>query len=213
VRASWQDPLPGATQQAPMRWHPYADFGYVIPMTFKGCWDRAGAVAVVAKSVMLLAACVGLVATALAACGTPAATVAGRPEASSASTTMFPRYAITIRTLHGLGTILTDGEGYTLYLFLPDNQSGRSSCTGFCATAWPPLVLPSGIEAPLAGPGVKASLLRTTIRPDGSVQITYNGWPLYLWSQDTAPGQATGQGVTNLGGLWYVESPEGNPIR
>jgi predicted lipoprotein with Yx(FWY)xxD motif len=134
-----------------------------------------------------------------------------RPLAAPTST--LPQYEVTTRDLHGLGTALVDGEGYTLYLFMPDDHSGHSTCTGDCAAEWPPLVLPGGIDAPIAGPGIESSLLGTTRRADGGVQVTYNGWPLYLWPIDASPGQATGQGINNLGGLWYVESPAGNPIR
>jgi predicted lipoprotein with Yx(FWY)xxD motif len=112
----------------------------------------------------------------------------------------------------GLGTVLVNGQGFTLYLFVPDKQSGSSSCSGQCAQGWPPLVLPAGTTTPLAGPGVQSSLLGTTDRSDGSVQVTYNKWPLYTWVGDSAPGQATGQALNNLGGLWYVLSPSGQEI-
>ena len=64
----------------------------------------------------------------------------------------------------------------------------------------------------MAGPGIDAGLLGTTARTDGTHQVTYNGWPLYLWPPDRAPGKATGQALTNAGGLWYVLSPAGKPI-
>ncbi|MGH9029002.1 MAG: COG4315 family predicted lipoprotein [Acidimicrobiales bacterium] len=108
--------------------------------------------------------------------------------------------------------MLENGEGLTLYLFVTDHQSGHSTCNGECAQGWPPLRLPSGVSQPLAGPGVKSSLLGITTRSDGSVQVTYNRWPLYTWVGDSGPGQATGQGINNLGGLWYVLSPTGREI-
>ena len=64
----------------------------------------------------------------------------------------------------------------------------------------------------MAGPGIESRLLGTTMRTDGVTQITYNGWPLYLGPPDRAPGMATGQALTNAGGLWYVLSPAGHPI-
>jgi predicted lipoprotein with Yx(FWY)xxD motif len=124
-----------------------------------------------------------------------------------------PSYEITTAQEGGLGTVLVDGKGFTLYLFLPDDRSSHSRCTGICAAAWPPLILPKGVASPLAGPGVRSSLLGTTVRSDGSRQVTYNGWPLYLYTIDMTPGQATGQGLNNLGGLWYVLNPRGSPIR
>ncbi len=107
----------------------------------------------------------------------------------------------------GLGTVLVDGKGMTLYLFVPDTQMATSTCYSACAQAWPPLLLPAGVTSPFAGPGVQSSLLGTTHRSDGTTQITYNKWPLYLWVGDSQPGQATGQGINNYGGLWYVLSP------
>ena len=74
------------------------------------------------------------------------------------------------------------------------------------------MLLVEGVKAPLAGPGVKASLLGTTVRTGGIEQITYNGWPLYLWHDDSQPGQATGQGLNDSGGLWYVLDPDGVPV-
>jgi predicted lipoprotein with Yx(FWY)xxD motif len=124
-----------------------------------------------------------------------------------------PDYEVSTAQEGGLGTVLVDGKGYTLYLFVPDDHSSHSRCVGICAAAWPPLLLPKAVPLPVAGPGVRSSLLGTTLRSDGSRQVTYDGWPLYTYTIDMAPGQATGQGLNNLGGLWYVVSPRGTPIR
>jgi predicted lipoprotein with Yx(FWY)xxD motif len=102
-----------------------------------------------------------------------------------------------------LGSILVDGDGKTLYLFTPDNQ-GESVCYDQCEAAWPPLV--DQIEA---GDGVDASLLGTAPRTDGSDQVTYNGWPLYYFANDTAPGDTNGQAINDV---WYVLAPEGDAI-
>ncbi len=126
-----------------------------------------------------------------------------------------PSYEITVRNVPHLGTILVDGGGLTLYLFVPDKQSSHSTCDDVCALQWPPLVLPEGVAAPVAGPGVDPALLSVSTRTDSTIggrQVNYNGWPLYTWPLDTAPGQATGQGLNNAGGLWYVLSPRGTPI-
>jgi predicted lipoprotein with Yx(FWY)xxD motif len=112
----------------------------------------------------------------------------------------------------GLGTVLVDGQGFTLYVFAPDKQSGTSTCNGSCALAWPPLTLPTGVTTPVAGSGVNQSLLATTKRSDGTTQVTYNRWPLYLWQGDSQPGQATGQALDQSGGLWYTLSPSGSEI-
>lgn len=107
-----------------------------------------------------------------------------------------------------LGEVLVGPDGRTLYMFDPDAQ-GDSTCYDQCATAWPPLTLDDGVE-PAAGEGVDAALLGTTERTDGTTQVTYDGWPLYYWAQDAAPGDATGQAVNDV---WWVLDASGEPIR
>ena len=124
-----------------------------------------------------------------------------------------PYYEVKTGAVPGLGTVLVNGQGLTLYMFVPDHQRGQSTCYKKCASAWPPLRLPAGVTIPVAAGRAEASLLGTTIRTDGGLQITYNGWPLYLWEVDTGPGQATGQGIDSLGGVWYVLSPKGKVIK
>jgi len=139
----------------------------------------------------------------LAAAVVTSAVVAGCGGAPAAS---LPRYEVLARSIPGLGRVITDGQGLTLYMYAPDRQ-GRSRCYGFCARQWPPVMLPRGVTRPKAGPGVRASLLGTVRRANGQLQETYGGWPLYLWIGDTAPGQATGQADDM--GLWYVLSVTG----
>lgn len=112
--------------------------------------------------------------------------------------------------VQGVGRIVADAEGYTLYLYTPDHQ-GRSTCYGTCAQVWPPLLLPPGVTKPKALGGVKQALLGTTRRRGGALQITYNHWPLYLYLDDSAPGDATGQGEGM--GAWYVLSVAGTVDR
>ena len=107
-----------------------------------------------------------------------------------------------------LGRILVDGRGRTLYLFARD-RNGRSACSGSCAAYWPPL-LTAG--KPRAGAGAKASLLGTTRRSDGRLQVTYRHHPLYTYVGDSGKGQTSGQGLNLSGGLWWVLSPAGNKI-
>ena len=129
--------------------------------------------------------------------------------AASAASGPVPVYEVRTGTVHGLGKVLVDGQGFTLYVFAPDKHSGRSTCYGRCASAWPPLVLPSGVSQTPAGSGVRSALLGTTTRRDATVQVTYKKWPLYTWVVDTAPGDDTGQDLNNLGGKWYVITPTG----
>ena len=107
-----------------------------------------------------------------------------------------------------LGQILVDDKGLTLYLFVADTGTA-STCYSSCATIWPP-VLTTG--APQAGTGVNASLLGTTTRTDGKVEVTYAGHPLYYFLQDKAPGDTKGQGINGFGGLWWVLGPSGAAI-
>jgi predicted lipoprotein with Yx(FWY)xxD motif len=118
-----------------------------------------------------------------------------------------PGYEVGIASVDGLGRVLVDGGGYTLYMYTPDHR-GRSTCYQICARQWPPLLLPRGVRHPVAGRGVDAALLGTVTRTNGSVQVTYNKWPLYRFDADVDPGQATGQGDDM--GLWYVLSPSGS---
>jgi predicted lipoprotein with Yx(FWY)xxD motif len=124
-----------------------------------------------------------------------------------------PYYEVTTGRVSGLGNVLVDGQGLTLYMFVPDAQRGQSTCYDACASGWPPLRLPTGVTIPVVAGQAEASLLGTTTRKDGGQQVTYNGWPLYLWVGDTGPGQATGQGIDSLGGDWYVLSPKGEVIK
>jgi predicted lipoprotein with Yx(FWY)xxD motif len=158
------------------------------------------------RALFVWVSCVAVIV--LASCSGPQAT---RPPGATPSNT--PSYEVSTAQLKGLGTVLVDGGGYTLYLFVPDDHASHSTCSGICADEWPPLLLPTGVAAARPGKGVQAALLGTTVRADGSVQVTYAGWPLYTWPDDLSPGQATGQGLNNVGGLWYVVSPQGNPIR
>ena len=107
-----------------------------------------------------------------------------------------------------LGRILVDSKGITLYDFPPDKGT-TSVCYGACAALWPPLITKG---KPLAGPGVRASLLGTTKRKDGKLEVTYNGHPLYYFVSDRKPGQTTGQGLIQFGGPWWVLSPAGKEI-
>jgi predicted lipoprotein with Yx(FWY)xxD motif len=107
-----------------------------------------------------------------------------------------------------LGRILVDGGGRTLYLFEKDKR-GKSVCAGRCASFWPPLIA-SG--RPLAIAGAKASLLGTTRRVDGRLQITYNHHPLYRFVKDVEKGQTNGEEVDAFGAEWYALSPTGAKV-
>jgi predicted lipoprotein with Yx(FWY)xxD motif len=144
----------------------------------------------------------------VAACGSSGKT----PSTKSTSTTK-PVSAVVIGTRNepGLGTVLVDGQGKTVYQFVPD-AGKHVTCTGGCASVWPPVMLPSGAHISGSG-GVKASLLGSDPDPSGGRVVTYAGWPLYTYVADGSPGSHTGQGINLNGGLWYVMSPSGSAIK
>jgi predicted lipoprotein with Yx(FWY)xxD motif len=107
-----------------------------------------------------------------------------------------------------LGRVLVDGRGRTIYLFEKDKH-GKSACSGKCAGFWPPLIT-SG--KPLATAGAKASLLGTTRRADGRLQVTYNHHPLYTFVKDTRKGQTNGEELNVFGAGWYAVSTAGAKI-
>ena len=147
---------------------------------------------------LITAACGGTTSTATAS---PASSPTASPVASPAATGT----KIAVAANAKLGPILVDDKGMTVYLFVADTGTA-STCYTSCATIWPP-VLTTG--APQAGTGADASLLGTTTRTDGKVEVTYAGHPLYYFVQDKAAGDATGQGVNGFGGLWWVLTPSG----
>jgi predicted lipoprotein with Yx(FWY)xxD motif len=107
-----------------------------------------------------------------------------------------------------LGLILVKSGGHTIYLFAKD-RNGKSACSGSCSQFWPP-VLTHG--RPTGGPGVKTSLLGTTRRTNGSLQVTYNRHPLYTFALDKQAGQTRGEGNLAFGARWYAVSAKGTAI-
>lgn len=138
-----------------------------------------------------------IAATIFAACsatgGSPATTAAPTGQAQGSAGTG----ATTVATASSstFGAILTGANGMTLYTFSGD-APGKSTCTGGCATAWPPLTVPAG-QRPSAGTGVTGSLT-TLARADGTTQVAYDGLPLYYWQGDAKPGDVTGDGVNGF---------------
>ena len=108
----------------------------------------------------------------------------------------------------GLGKILVDGSGRTLYLFQRD-RAKRSACAGACAKAWPPLTVRGGLSA---GDGTTMGLIGTTRRADGTREVTYAGHPLYRFSGDAKAGDVNGQGSNAFGAEWYVLDGSGKKV-
>ncbi len=115
--------------------------------------------------------------------------------------------AVQLREHDEYGDILVGPEELTVYMFDNDTQGeGASACHDDCAEAWPPLTVE---DEPTAGEAVEADLT-TFEREDGTTQVAANGWPLYHFAEDQAPGDANGQGV---GDVWWVLQPDGTPIQ
>ena len=152
---------------------------------------------------MVLAACGGSSTSSSSGSGTGyGAPTSGSPGGSG------PASVVGTKT-GSLGTFLVDGKGRALYLWEADHGA-TSACSGACAQAWPPLTT-SG--TPKASGSVKASLLGTTKRTDGTSEVTYAGHPLYLFAGDTQPGQTTGQGSNGFGAPWWVVTPAGKALQ
>lgn len=130
----------------------------------------------------------------------PSVTPAASPSAQSGVTVGTTKTA--------LGTFLVGPDGKTLYLFEADTTA-TSTCSGACAQGWPPL-LTNG--SPVAGSTVKQSLLATTKRSDGTMQVVYNGHPLYYFVGDTKAGDTNGEGLNAFGAGWDVVNPAGAKI-
>jgi predicted lipoprotein with Yx(FWY)xxD motif len=158
----------------------------------------------------LFAACwFGLIAiVAVAGCGgsSNGSATAATKQKSSGGSAGAGGGTVAVANNSQLGRILVDSQGRTLYMFAKD-MNGTSSCSGQCATFWPPVVAKG---KPTAGGGVTASMLGTTKGSGGTMQVTYAGHPLYTYAGDTGPGQAKGNGLTNFGGLWSAVTTSGS---
>ena len=106
-----------------------------------------------------------------------------------------------------VGKVLVGANGRTLYLFTAD-KGAKSVCYGQCAAYWPPLIA----GKPTAGAGLKASMLGTTKRKDGKLQVTYHGHPLYYFLPDKKAGDIKGQGYVHFGGAWWTVSAAGAKV-
>ncbi|MDX6609551.1 MAG: hypothetical protein QOF85_1476 [Solirubrobacterales bacterium] len=112
---------------------------------------------------------------------------------------------VSVATVPKLGKVIVDSKGFTLYDFHKD-KGGKSSCYGACAQVWPPLISEG---KPQVGEGAMASKLGTTKRKDGTLQVTYAGWPLYTYVEDKKPGDTKGNDFSSFGAQWYALLPSG----
>jgi len=144
------------------------------------------------------------------AASTSAGTASTQSTAAPTSTTAATGPGVSVETKHAkLGTILAAGpKKLTVYMFEADKGTA-SSCSGACAKVWPPVTTAGAPTA--AGSAVSADL-GTTMRSDGSEQVTYKGHPLYFYDDDKDAGDAYGQGSKAFGASWYVLKPNGSKL-
>jgi len=165
-----------------------------------------------ARRLLLGSLALGAAATVAACSSSSPSTAAGSPGRATASASS-AAVTISAKSVPGVGTILVNGKGQTLYL-LTSEQGGKITCTkaSGCTKFWPETLLASGVTAAKAGSGVQASMLGTVTDAGGNLEVTYNHWPLYTFVKDSGPGMAHGQGLMGFGGTWYVLNASGNPV-
>lgn len=143
----------------------------------------------------------------VAGCGTAAETPAPAGSATRSGAALTSAVTELRTTSTAVGTVVSDGNGMTLYMFTKDTQGATSSaCTGPCLAAWPPAIAGAGLPKVTGVTGEVA----TIDTADGRKQLTLSGWPLYYFADDSRPGAVLGQGV---GSVWYVLDPTGNPVK
>jgi predicted lipoprotein with Yx(FWY)xxD motif len=151
----------------------------------------------------------------LAACGTSGNSSGGGgpygPAASSTPAAGAPAAGAATLTLRhtSLGTILTNGQGFTLYAFEADTGT-TSACSGACAAAWPPAT--TSVAHVTVTSGATKSLAGEITRADGQRQLTYAGHPLYRYSGDSSPGSTNGQGSEAFGAQWDALTATGTEV-
>jgi predicted lipoprotein with Yx(FWY)xxD motif len=147
---------------------------------------------------------VGPVTTAAPAVTTsPTVVVPATTAPAPSPTTTVANGMVAVKAGHSsFGEVVTDTAGNSLYL-LTSETGGKFTCTqGLCTTFWPPLLVPAGTKV-VGGPGVKGTV-GVIKRPEGTTQVTYNGYPVYHYKSDSAPGDTMGEGVQSFGGTWYL---------
>ena len=152
------------------------------------------------RSLLIMSLAAVALLSACAKSSTPSSGGSTPPPSSAAAGSL----KIASSDVSGVGTVLVNDAGFTLY-HLKTETPGKIVCTGSCVGVWPPVLLPAGVMAAHAGTGLPGTL-GTIHRPDGGTQVTYNGFPLYTYSGDTAAGQANGQGIQ---GVWFAVTSTG----
>ncbi len=150
----------------------------------------------------------------LAACGSKSSSSMSGGVAGAHKTIGMPSTMFSAAKVPGLGTVLVDGRGRTVYILTTgDHTNVPCTDSSGCTKVWPDLPLPSGMHAAKAGTGLQGSLLGTKKLSDGKTYPTYNGWLMYEYTGDSGAGQANGEGIKSFGGIWYALNPAGQPVK
>jgi predicted lipoprotein with Yx(FWY)xxD motif len=191
--------------------------------TQAGSQETTAMVAVIIASIAMVAALVSVGFAARAvneankkvhqAAGAASAGQTSSPSAAPSGGPSSPGTMFSTADVSGLGTILVDGRGHTVYVLTADGKTNVpcEDSTG-CTRIWPDLPFPAGTSAATAGTGVRASLLGSKKLSDGETYPTYNGWLMYEYVADTGPARGLGEGITSFGGTWYALDPSGNSV-
>lgn len=178
----------------------------------------AGSAAIITAAALLLSGCAG--SSSSTSSSTPAAISSAASPSASSSDSGAPGYGSPAPTApsnsstsdlktatSSLGNIVVDGKGMSLYFYTLDTKgTTTSACTGACLEAWP-IAVASSATPKIEGVTGKVA---TITSPDGKLQLTLNGMPLYYFAQDTKPGDVLGQGIK---GVWYLSTPAGEMIK
>jgi predicted lipoprotein with Yx(FWY)xxD motif len=140
----------------------------------------------------------------LTACGSGSSTTASPPSGGTNANVSQTASGVHVETT-SLGRVLADADGNTVYMFSTDS-SGKSTCDATCLQYWPP-VAPGKAASDVTG-----KVASTTTTAGGKI-ATVSGWPVYTFSLDQKPGDVSGEGLSDFGGVWYAVSPSGQPVK
>jgi predicted lipoprotein with Yx(FWY)xxD motif len=174
-----------------------------------------GLIAVLGASALLAAGCGSSKSSSSTSAASPYSSESEKSTSTAAATTPATTpasgsgVAVTVKHASKLGTILAAGpKKLTVYMFEGD-KGASSSCSGACASVWPPV---TSTGAATAAGAANTADLGTITRSDGTTQVTYKGHPLYFFARDKDSGDAYGQGVKGFGSDWYVIAPSGSKV-
>jgi predicted lipoprotein with Yx(FWY)xxD motif len=142
-----------------------------------------------------------------AACGSSSSSSTPTTSTSTTNTSSHAVNRLTTQRAPGIGAVLANGKGQTLYVYLPE-RDGKIKCAGDCTRSWPSLVVRAGAK-PAVNSTVHPNLVGTIVNPSGGSIVTYAKWPLHTYRSDASHGSYRGQGS---GGQWYMISPSGTVI-